>query len=176
MQKQEFEERIERTVTDEQYKVIEEVYMWHPSIRNTSGKDEVAELYKSFGMTIFHDMLPRAKKAHELDELLRNAQREVRRMSDMMKMFVEQELQNQIKENYPHMQYPPGLYAKVVSVRQNGELYEATLKILDKNKQPDIRFPEVPKVKTDIPVLKNEIVAIVLMYGECKPYIIGRCF
>lgn len=44
MQKQEFEERIERTVTDEQYKVIEEVYMWHPSIRNTSGKDEVAEL------------------------------------------------------------------------------------------------------------------------------------
>lgn len=37
MQKQEFEERIERTVTDEQYKVIEEVYMWHPSIRNTSG-------------------------------------------------------------------------------------------------------------------------------------------
>lgn len=54
MQKQEFEERIERTVTDEQYKVIEEVYMWHPSIRNTSGKDEVAELYKSFGMTIFH--------------------------------------------------------------------------------------------------------------------------
>mgnify|MGYP003211591567 CR=1 FL=1 len=81
-------------------------------------------------------------------------------MSDMMKMFVEQELQNQIKENYPHMQYPPSLYAKVVSVRQNGELYEATIKILDKNKQPDIRFP----------------VAIVLMYGECKPYIIGRCF
>lgn len=63
MQKQEFEERIERTVTDEQYKVIEEVYMWHPSIRNTSGKDEVAELYKSFGMTIFHDMLPRVKKS-----------------------------------------------------------------------------------------------------------------
>ena len=85
MQKQEFEERIERTVTDEQYKVIEEVYMWHPSIRNTSGKDEVAELYKSFGMTIFHDMLPRAKKAHELDELLRNAQREVQRIQEGLK-------------------------------------------------------------------------------------------
>ena len=59
-----------------------QVYMWHPSIRNTSGKDEVAELYKSFGMTIFHDMLPRAKKAHELDELLRNAQREVQRIQE----------------------------------------------------------------------------------------------
>ena len=98
-------------------------------------------------------------------------------MSDMMKMFVEQELGNQIKESYPHMQYPPCLYAKVVAVKRKGEeLYEATLKILDKNKQPDSRFPEVPKVATDIPVLKDETVAVVLMYGECKPYIIGRCF
>ena len=52
----------------------------------------------------------------------------------------------------------------------------ATLKILDKNKQPDSRFPEVPGVKTDIIILKNDIVAVVLMYGECSPYIIGRCF
>lgn len=41
MQKQEFEERIERTVTDEQYKVIEEVYSSATSsIRNTSGNGE----------------------------------------------------------------------------------------------------------------------------------------
>lgn len=33
-------------------------------------------------------------------------------MSDMMKKFVEQELECQIKKNYPHMQYPPCLYAK----------------------------------------------------------------
>lgn len=82
MQKREFEERIERTVTDEQYKIIEAVYMWHPSIRNTSGKDEVAELFKSFGMTIFHDMLPRAKKAKELDEQLRVAQRAVAKIQE----------------------------------------------------------------------------------------------
>lgn len=49
MQKQEFEERIERTVTDEQYKVIEEVYMWHPSIRNAQREvqriqEEIEEL------------------------------------------------------------------------------------------------------------------------------------
>lgn len=48
--------------------------------------------------------------------------------------------------------------------------------MLDKNKQPDSRFPEVPGVKTDIIILKNDIVAVVLMYGECSPYIIGRCF
>lgn len=98
-------------------------------------------------------------------------------MSDMMKMFVGQELDDQIKKNYPHMQHPSCLYAKVVAVKKKGEkLYEATLRILDKNKQPDSRFPEIPKVATDIPVLKNETVAVVLLYGECKPYIIGRCF
>lgn len=97
-------------------------------------------------------------------------------MSDMMKMFVGQELSSQIKEKYPHMQYPPGLYARVVAVKPKGELYEATIKILDKNRTPDSRFPEVPKVMTDIPVLKDETVAVVLMYGECRPYIIGRCF
>lgn len=97
-------------------------------------------------------------------------------MSDMMKMFVGQELGSQIKESYPHMQYPSGLYARVVTVKARGELYEATIKILDKNGNPDSRFPEVPKVVTDIPVLKGEDVAVILMYGECRPYIIGRCF
>lgn len=100
MQKQEFEERIERTVTDEQYKVIEEVYMWHPSIRNTSGKDEVAELYKSFGMTIFHDMLPRAKKAHELDELLRNAQREVQRIQEEISKKAVEDAKERFKSSF----------------------------------------------------------------------------
>ena len=98
-------------------------------------------------------------------------------MSDMLKRFVEEELGDQIKQNYPHMQYPPGLYARVVTVKEKSEgLYVTTLKILDKNKQPDSRFPEVPGVLTDKVVEKDEIVAIVLMYGECSPYIIGRCF
>lgn len=52
MQKHEFEERIESTVSDEDYKLIEFVYQFHPVIRNVSGKDEVAELYKSFGMAL----------------------------------------------------------------------------------------------------------------------------
>lgn len=98
-------------------------------------------------------------------------------MSDMLKRFVEVELGEQIKQNYPHMQYPPVLYARVVTVKEKSEgLYVITLKILDKNKQADGRFPEVPGVITDISVEKGEIVAVVLLYGECIPYIIGRCF
>lgn len=40
MQKQEFEERIERTVTDEQYKVIEEVYIHVVSAHYSSEEAE----------------------------------------------------------------------------------------------------------------------------------------
>lgn len=31
-------------------------------------------------------------------------------VSDMMKNFVKQELDDQIKTNYPHMRYPPCIY------------------------------------------------------------------
>ena len=53
MMKSEFEDLIHGSVTDEEYELIETVYMWHPAIRNTSGKEEVAELYKSIGLIIF---------------------------------------------------------------------------------------------------------------------------
>ena len=75
MMKNEFENLIHGSVTDEEYELIETVYMWHPAIRNTSGKEEVAELYKSFGMVIFKDMYPRAMKLKEIDEEIRSLDR-----------------------------------------------------------------------------------------------------
>lgn len=75
MTKSEFEEMIGGSVMDEEYQLIEEVYMWHPAIRNTSGKEEVAELYKSFGIIIFKDMYPRAMKLKEIDEEIRSLNR-----------------------------------------------------------------------------------------------------
>ena len=71
MTKSEFEEMIGGSVMDEEYQLIEEVYMWHPAIRNTSGKEEGAELYKSFGIVIFYDMYPRAKKANDIEDNIR---------------------------------------------------------------------------------------------------------
>lgn len=82
MTKHEFEKRIEKPVSDADYGVIEMVYQFHPSIKNVSGKDEVAELYKSFGITIFLDMFPRAEKACELENSLRRAQAEVERIKE----------------------------------------------------------------------------------------------
>lgn len=71
MTKSEFEYLIHGSVTDEEYQLIEEVYMYHPAIRTASGKEEVAELYKSFGIVIFYDMYPRAQKAKEIEEHIR---------------------------------------------------------------------------------------------------------
>lgn len=75
MTKSELEYLIHGSVTDEEYELIETVYMWHPAIRNTSGKEEVAELYKSFGIVIFYDMYPRAMKLKEIDEEIRSLNR-----------------------------------------------------------------------------------------------------
>ncbi|MCM1376135.1 MAG: hypothetical protein NC245_13765 [Muribaculum sp.] len=97
-------------------------------------------------------------------------------MSDMMKQFVTQELAEQIRKKYPHMQYPSILYAKVMHVKPAEGQYEVVLKILDKNGQPDNRFPEIPRVATDMAVDKNDIVVVALLYGEMIPYIIGRAF
>ena len=75
MTKSEFEYLIHGSVTDEEYELIETIYMWHPAIRNTSGKEEVAELYLSFGLVIFKDMYPRAMKLKEIDEEMRSLNR-----------------------------------------------------------------------------------------------------
>lgn len=77
MTKKEFEELAGISVSENDYSVIEMVYTWHPVISNVSGKEEVAELYKSFGMTIFYDMVTRAERAFDLDKLLREAKGKV---------------------------------------------------------------------------------------------------
>ena len=84
MQKREFAEMIEHPVSDAEYRVIETVYQWHPSVKEVSGKEEVAELYKSFGMAIFHDMLPRAERARCLEEKLHRAKKEVEQIREEM--------------------------------------------------------------------------------------------
>lgn len=68
MQKEEFENLIGHSVVDEVYKVIEFVYTWHPCISYTDGKSQVVYLFNSFGMPVFFDMLPRARRFREIDE------------------------------------------------------------------------------------------------------------
>lgn len=67
MMKAEFEEMIGKSVVDEEYKVIEAVYAWHPAINDTTGKDQMKTLYTQFGFGVIRGMLPVAEKMEKLD-------------------------------------------------------------------------------------------------------------
>ena len=69
------EESLTCTISDEDYKIIEEVYTWHPAISNTEGKQEIAALYYIAGMGLITNMYPEAhvvKEAQQQIQSLRN--------------------------------------------------------------------------------------------------------
>lgn len=67
MQKAEFEQLINTTVSDEEYTIIETVYNYHPSISDVHGKKQIRDIYLDFGMSVILDMYPRAEKIFELE-------------------------------------------------------------------------------------------------------------
>lgn len=93
---------------------------------------------------------------------------------DLMKTFVRKELKRQIKEKYPYIQHPSGVYAKVVYVKRQAERNVCTLKVLDQNFNADDNYSEIPLVFTDISVQKGDIVVIMLLYAGNEAYILGR--
>ena len=68
MMKEEFEKLVTRPFTASEYKEIEYVYNYHPSIEN---KAQIASLYDEFGMRIIRDMQPTAEKAEEYESEMR---------------------------------------------------------------------------------------------------------
>lgn len=91
-------------------------------------------------------------------------------MAELLEGFVKKEIEKQVQNSYTHLRYPASMYAEIKKAKNN----TYTIKILDKNKNPDYAFPEIPFVKSDLIFEKGDIVVIILLYGECTPYIIGR--
>lgn len=67
MMKDEFEKLIGKTVSDDDYDIIENVYTWHPNIGNANGKQQIASIYQQFGMPIIISMNEAAEFAKELN-------------------------------------------------------------------------------------------------------------
>lgn len=95
-------------------------------------------------------------------------------MSDMLKTFVDHELDKRIQDEYPHLRYPAAVYAKITNVRKEADHYNYIIRILDKDKREDAKFPEVPKVKSNTAYESGDIVTVIFLYGNVMPYIIGR--
>jgi len=74
MMKAEFEGMIKGSVTAEDYKVIELVYMYYGEQLT---KERAVDLYHIFGSRIFYDMAPRARKIADLEDAVRLCQAKV---------------------------------------------------------------------------------------------------
>lgn len=84
MTKVEFEGKLGREVSEKDYSVIEYVYNFHPSISNTEGKTQIAELYKLGGMRLIRDMVQTATQAESLENNIRKANEH---LADLKKQY-----------------------------------------------------------------------------------------
>lgn len=96
-------------------------------------------------------------------------------MGGMLKEMIENTLDELIDGKYPHLKNPQAVQASICQVEGIHEgRWKATLKILDKSGEVDLDYPEIPGVLTDMELQVGDIVTVVLLYGECIPYIVGR--
>ena len=73
MTKEEFEKLAGVQVTPEDYKDIEFVYTWHPSISETDGKRQIATLWNIGGLRLIWDMKDTARIAMNLEKEIDDA-------------------------------------------------------------------------------------------------------
>lgn len=87
MMKAEFEVLIGESIADAEYKVIETVYMWHPAIKDTTGKEQMKVLYNDFGIGVIKGMLPIAWKMEKLDVERRKLETQMKAIKYREKML-----------------------------------------------------------------------------------------
>ena len=88
MMREEFDRKLEEIrgtgsrISDEDYKLIECIYTFHPCISETDGKRQVALLYHEFGMQIFKDMLTTATRNQMLEAEILKTRQKLQRLLD----------------------------------------------------------------------------------------------
>lgn len=73
MMKHEFEERLGYAVPQEDYRIIEEVYMYHPICSCENPKQKIADIYRVGGIGLISEMLPMARKCAVAENTMRTA-------------------------------------------------------------------------------------------------------
>ena len=95
-------------------------------------------------------------------------------MAGLLEDFTKTTIEQEIKTNYPHIEHPAGVYAKVVFSAEDNGKYICVIRILDRSMNIDKSFPEIPGVKTDIKVKAGDRVVVLMLYGGNDFYILGR--
>ena len=92
MMKHEFEERVGGEISDQNYKIIETVYTWHPAIDEVGGKDQIATLYKSSDMPLIKSMLDAANIMLDLEKERQQAARRLEKIRNRIKVVASGDL------------------------------------------------------------------------------------
>ena len=119
-------------------------------------------------------------------------------MAGPLNDFTKKVLKDTLTEDYPHLELPAVVYARVESVKPleryeiqdlvvyndesggsfRGHItlhwYEYCLIVLDRFGHPDPNFPTIPQVRSRKQFRQGAIVAAALPYGELAPAIIGE--
>ena len=80
---------------DEEYKLIEFVYNWHPC---NFSKENVAAFYDAYGMTLFYDMEERSRAAMERDLKIRDVEQQIKRLKDLKDVLVDNRLDYRLED------------------------------------------------------------------------------
>ena len=82
--------------TDDEYKLIEFVYNWHPC---NFSKENVAAFYDAYGMTLFYDMEKRSRAAMERDLKIRDIEQQIKRLIDLKDVLVHNKLDYRLEDD-----------------------------------------------------------------------------
>ena len=80
MLKEEFESRIHKKVSPDEWKIIDFVYTWYPGIDDICGKTQIADIYMAGGMTVIRDMYERAAAHQDYTQLVSKKKAELERL------------------------------------------------------------------------------------------------
>ena len=67
-------------VSDDMYKTIEYVYMWHPSISELGGKTQIVHLFCDFGFEFIKNMVPDAETMDQIDKEIKDLKLQIHQL------------------------------------------------------------------------------------------------
>lgn len=80
-------------------------------------------------------------------------------------------------DRLPYLKRPATAYAKVTGVTKISDTtWEYTIKLMSEQLLVDSLTPEIPGIKSTLEIKSGKTVAVVMMYGQLKPFIVGEAF
>ncbi len=92
----------------------------------------------------------------------------------MLEQYVHAVVDKKMRQEYPHVELPGAVCARITKAQPGGAYHTYNVKILDSNRNDDERFSEIPNVKSKLAFDQGDIVAVLLLYGQLDVFIVGE--